>query len=349
MKKLNIRFPLSKILKIGMLPSPLKKLYYRMKGYKIGRNTSLGMGSVIDISGSCEIDEDTKIGIFCVISGETLRIGKRSKIRSFTLAAVPHIEIGSDVVISETAIIRAQQPFPDSRIIIGDRVHIFPFVIIDPSRPIRIGSESAVGIATYIFTHSAYKDKLEGYPINYGEINIGYGVWLASRVFIMPGVTLGDHAVVGANSVVTKSFPEGSFVFGIPARILKRKEEFVVSYTPKQQFALLKEILHEFQTYIEHFYQVKTKKISDTHFIIKYKRNNLSLVLLESLDSSKKIEPEYIYIIYEKIRFDLRKMLEKLHASWFSYKGHQCRINHSDVGEILREYFTRYGILFDRL
>jgi len=349
MKNYNIRIPFSKLLTIGLLPSPLKKLYYRLKGYKIGRGTSLGWGCVLDIEEKCEIGERVQIGAFSVFYGKTLRIGKGSKIRSLTAIIVPHVEIGKEVVISEITIIRAQQPFPDSRIIIGDRVHIFPFSIIDPSRPIRIGNESAVGISTYIFSHSAYKDKLAGYPITYGEINIGDGVWLASRVFILPGVSLGDHIVVGANSVVTKSFPAGCFVFGTPARVLKRKEEFVASYSPEEQFAILKEIIQEFQIYIEYFCKMKTEKISDNHFIIKQKRNNFSLIILESLDSSKKIEPRHIYVIYEKVKPDLKKTLEKLNASWFSYKDHQCRINHRELGEILREYFTRYGILFESL
>jgi len=344
-----MRIPLSKILTIGLLPSPLKKIFYRLKGYKIGRKTSLGWGCIIDIEDKCEIGEEVQIGAFSVFYGKTLRIGKGSIIRSLTAMIVPHIEIGQDVKISEITIIRAQQPFPDSRITIGDRVHIFPFTIIDPSRPIRIGTESAVGISTYIFSHGAYKDKLEGYPITYGEINIGDGVWLASRVFILPGVSLGNDVVVGANSVVNKSFPEGSFVFGTPARVLKRKEEFVASYSPEQQFEILKEILQEFKVYIEHFLRMKIEKISDTHFIIKNKRSNLSILLFESLDSREDIKSDNIYIVYESIKSDIKKFLEKHCTSWFSYKDHQCRINHKELGEILREYFTRSGILFERL
>ena len=54
------------------------------------------------------------------------------------------------------------------------------------------------------------------------SIEIGDHCWLGANVSVMPGVVLGPHTVVGANAVVTKSFPEGWCVLGgVPARKLK--------------------------------------------------------------------------------------------------------------------------------
>lgn len=54
------------------------------------------------------------------------------------------------------------------------------------------------------------------------SIQFGDSCWLGSNVVITPGVTLGDHTVVGANSVVTKSFPDGYCVLGgVPAKVIK--------------------------------------------------------------------------------------------------------------------------------
>lgn len=89
MKVHDIRVPLLKILTVGLLPSPLKKLYYRLRGYKIGRRIKLRLRSVIDISGSCEIGDETRIGAFSILSGEALRIGKRCKIRTLTMIITP--------------------------------------------------------------------------------------------------------------------------------------------------------------------------------------------------------------------------------------------------------------------
>lgn len=54
------------------------------------------------------------------------------------------------------------------------------------------------------------------------DIILGEGCWIGMNSVIMPGVVLGDHTIVGAGSVVTKSFKEGNCVLvGIPARKVK--------------------------------------------------------------------------------------------------------------------------------
>ncbi len=55
-------------------------------------------------------------------------------------------------------------------------------------------------------------------------IRIGKHCWIAANAVILPGVTLGDRVVVGAGSVVTRSFDGGCVVAGVPARMLRRLE-----------------------------------------------------------------------------------------------------------------------------
>ena len=57
--------------------------------------------------------------------------------------------------------------------------------------------------------------------ISKGSVTIGHRVWLGNNVCLMPGVSIGDGAVVGSNSVVTKDIPAYSVAAGIPARIIK--------------------------------------------------------------------------------------------------------------------------------
>jgi lipopolysaccharide O-acetyltransferase len=54
-----------------------------------------------------------------------------------------------------------------------------------------------------------------------GRVQIGRGTFVGYRASIMDGVSLGRHCVVGANSVVTRSFPDGSMLAGCPARRIK--------------------------------------------------------------------------------------------------------------------------------
>ena len=57
-------------------------------------------------------------------------------------------------------------------------------------------------------------------------MEIGNDVWLGARVFVGAGVSIGDGSVVSAGSVVTKSLPPGSVAVGVPARIVRRREDY---------------------------------------------------------------------------------------------------------------------------
>lgn len=58
-----------------------------------------------------------------------------------------------------------------------------------------------------------------------GEVIIGNNVWIGDKVTILPGVSIGDNAVVGANSVVAHDVPENTMVAGVPATIIKQLKE----------------------------------------------------------------------------------------------------------------------------
>lgn len=61
----------------------------------------------------------------------------------------------------------------------------------------------------------------EGHPISKGDVIIGNDVWIAYGATILSGVRIGDGAVVGAQSVVTKDVPPYAIVAGNPAKIVK--------------------------------------------------------------------------------------------------------------------------------
>lgn len=55
-------------------------------------------------------------------------------------------------------------------------------------------------------------------------VKIGNNVWIGGRAVIVPGVTIGDNAVIAAGAVVTKDVPAGAVVGGNPAKIIKTIE-----------------------------------------------------------------------------------------------------------------------------
>lgn len=62
-------------------------------------------------------------------------------------------------------------------------------------------------------------------PYKLGEIHIGKGVMIGMETLIMPGVTIGDGAIVGAYSLVTKDIPPYTIATGRPAKIVKEITE----------------------------------------------------------------------------------------------------------------------------
>ncbi len=59
-------------------------------------------------------------------------------------------------------------------------------------------------------------------PLTTAPIRIGDWVWLAKNVCVMPGVTIGERTVIGANSVVTHDIPPYSIAVGAPAKVIKK-------------------------------------------------------------------------------------------------------------------------------
>ena len=108
--------------------------------------------------------------------------------------------------------------------------HNFKFYCEIPGEPyfVTIGDDVTVGGGTLLLTHdnSVIKCDLDATDY-YGRITIGDSCFVGMNCILLPGVELGERTIVGAGSVVTKSFPEGNVVIaGNPARVICTVEEF---------------------------------------------------------------------------------------------------------------------------
>ncbi len=92
---------------------------------------------------------------------------------------------------------------------------------------ITVGSNCALTTCK-IFTHGGCRVVRDLHPDfdMFGKVTIGDNVYIGTDALIMPGVTIGDHALIAAGSVVTKSVPPRMVAAGNPARILCSIEEF---------------------------------------------------------------------------------------------------------------------------
>ena len=77
----------------------------------------------------------------------------------------------------------------------------------------------------YITTYQRISKTNIGYSLNVKKALIDHDVWIGARVIILPGVHIGDGCVIGAGSVVTKSFEPYSILAGNPARLIRKRGE----------------------------------------------------------------------------------------------------------------------------
>jgi maltose O-acetyltransferase len=62
-------------------------------------------------------------------------------------------------------------------------------------------------------------------PLKSAPVRIGNDVWIGARCIILPGVTIGDGAVLAAGAVVTRAVPANAIMGGVPAKVLKYRAE----------------------------------------------------------------------------------------------------------------------------
>jgi acetyltransferase-like isoleucine patch superfamily enzyme len=89
------------------------------------------------------------------------------------------------------------------------------------------GTQIAYGVGLITENHNLY-DITKHQPGK--DIIIGRNCWIGMNAILLPGTVLGDHTIVGAGAVVTKSFPDGHVVIaGNPAKVIRslNKEDFV--------------------------------------------------------------------------------------------------------------------------
>ena len=115
------------------------------------------------------------------------------------------------------------------KITIGNNVSINFDCHIACVNKVIIGNGVLIASKVFITDHfhgDITKKALEQAPsqrkvMSKGEVNIEDNVWIGEGVCIMPDVRIGENCIIGANSVVTKSFPANSVIGGNPAKIIK--------------------------------------------------------------------------------------------------------------------------------
>jgi acetyltransferase-like isoleucine patch superfamily enzyme len=141
-----------------------------------------------------------------------LQIGKGAQIRLGRWSWLGHgtkirchegvVEVGAKTVMGQECTISAYQHVKIGReCVIADRVMFIDFDhgVVEVERPIRL--------------QGIYKR----------DVDVGNNVWIGYGACILRGVTVGDNAIIGTNSVVTKDVPPNAVVAGLPAKVIRMR------------------------------------------------------------------------------------------------------------------------------
>jgi maltose O-acetyltransferase len=111
---------------------------------------------------------------------------------------------------------------------IGERVFIGGDTLLDPdfAHLISIGDDTTVSVGVVVLAHDASTRRSLGYS-RVAPVAIGRRVFVGARAVILPGVTIGDDAIVGAGSVVTRDVEAGMVAAGNPARTITTCEQYL--------------------------------------------------------------------------------------------------------------------------
>jgi acetyltransferase-like isoleucine patch superfamily enzyme len=117
----------------------------------------------------------------------------------FSVIKPENISFGANSTINDNCILNAAD-----KIVIGDNVHI---------------SAGATLLTAGLYKEPENNDR----PHFTKPIEIKNGAWIGANAILLPGITVGENAIVGAGAVVTKDVQNNQVVAGVPAKALKQK------------------------------------------------------------------------------------------------------------------------------
>jgi acetyltransferase-like isoleucine patch superfamily enzyme len=180
-----------------MLNAKYAVLLVRLGYWKLRLGRRLVLDGIAFIGPGCKLE----IGPGAVLElGRWSWVGHGCKIRCHE----GRVSVGAKSVMGQECTISAYQQVSIGReCVVADRVMLIDFDhgTVEVNRPIRL--------------QGIYKR----------DVHVGHNVWVGYGACILRGTRVGDNAIVGTNSVVTKDVPANAVVGGVPARVLRMRDE----------------------------------------------------------------------------------------------------------------------------
>lgn len=339
----NKRIPVFHLILIGLLPSFLKKIIYRFRGYKIGKKVKIGFGSVL-IGEEVSVGAKTRIGFFSFIICRKIEIHRYVKIGSLNYINTRNFEIGEDSITSELVTAGGLQNI-DSMLKIGERCHIMQNSFLNPTKPLIIGNDVGIGGNCQLFTHSSRLSVLEGFPVTFAPLQIKNNVWIAWNVFIFPGVTIESNTIVSAGAIVMGNIPANCIASGNPAKVKLKNTFKPVDETGKK--LILEDIFSNFNEYIVSFGFHTDLKSEESNITLTIDENKSVIYYRKSGFKDISLSKNSLFIVDADT--DITNFYNKNKRGQVLSLARLQRIGSSRIGEEFTRYLSRYGIRFKRL
>lgn len=165
--------------------------------------------------------------------------------RPWTIKNPTRIVTGLRVRIGRHVVFNALSDYEgsplDGHIVLGNDVYIGGHTQIHAMKLVEIGDGCVLSEHVYVSDIAHGLDPRAGLIMKQpleskGAVRIGKHVFVGYGCSILPGITLGDHCIVGTRSTVTRSFPAYSMIAGSPARLVKVFDHQRGAWTDPSQF-----------------------------------------------------------------------------------------------------------------
>src|SRR5690349_10446642 len=278
------------------------------------------------------IKSDTSLTDCKLFSDGLVTIGEHSVIKERALInAFKSISIGDRTIIDRDVFVGGMQS-EKGQIQVGNDCVILYRSYLNTTRKISIGNGVGIGGYCLIFTHSAWQNVLEGNPYQFSDVTIKDNAWLPWNVTVLPGVIIGNDVTIGSGSIVTKSMPPSVFAAGVPAKIIRKKENKRLSEDSKNIIVL--EMLSDFRGYVLQYLKLKNVMSKSPHsFVINFKDGRLLYTL-----NFENIRADDVIVSF-RIPTNIKQKYD-----WIELDTLTSSVNNKYIAKQFITFIKRYGI-----
>ena len=164
-----------------------------------------------------------RILLFIALSLNGMRSKRAIAIKSFIYRKYFFERAGDDIKIKSGVIIDCPENISmSSHIGIGENTFVIGNGGVSIGSHVMIGHDVSILSASHNIEHTDIPMKQQG--IFCAPVSISDDVWIGAGARVMPGVSIGQGAVIGANAVVHTDVPDWAIVVGVPAKIIKYRK-----------------------------------------------------------------------------------------------------------------------------